>query len=121
MNAGNMSFLVYASGYYGFSLYHWRNSPPAIGQCLRLQTIATKRIGVANVAVWGEKDPQLQIIVNPDRLRAHRITVDMVLQAARDATAVGSGGFIDTANQRIAIRNVPPVYSPEQLGQTVNR
>ena len=74
--------------------------------------------GVANVAVWGEKDPQLQIIVNPDRLRAHGVTVDMVLQAARDATAVGSGGFIDTANQRIAIRNVPPVYSPEQLGQT---
>ena len=81
----------------------------------RLMSVA----GVANVAVWGEKDPQLQIIVNPDRLRAHGVTVDMVLQAARDATAVGSGGFIDTANQRIAIRNVPPVYSPEQLGQTV--
>ena len=74
----------------------------------RLMAVA----GVANVAVWGEKDPQLQVIVDPDRLRAHGITVDMVLQATRDATAVGSGGFIDSANQRIAIRNVPPVYSP---------
>ena len=81
----------------------------------RLMAVA----GVANVAVWGEKDPQLQVIVDPDRLRAHGITVEMVLQATRDATAVGSGGFIDSANQRIAIRNVPPVYSPEQLGQTV--
>ena len=26
--------------------------------------------GVANVAVWGEKEPQLQVIADPDRLRA---------------------------------------------------
>ncbi|MCA9194023.1 MAG: efflux RND transporter permease subunit [Planctomycetales bacterium] len=75
--------------------------------------------GVANVAVWGEKEPQLQVVVDPDRLRANNVTLSDVLQTVRDATAVGAGGFIDTANQRLALRHVPAVYSPEQLGEMV--
>ncbi len=75
--------------------------------------------GVANVAVWGEKDPQLQVIVDPDRLRANQLTLDAVMQTVRDATAVGAGGFVDTANQRLALRHVPAVYTPEQLGEIV--
>ncbi|TWU54470.1 Cobalt-zinc-cadmium resistance protein CzcA [Rubripirellula tenax] len=75
--------------------------------------------GVANVAVWGEKEPQLQVIVDPDRLRANSLTLDAVLQTVRDATAVGAGGFVDTANQRLALRHVPAIYTPEQLGEIV--
>ncbi|MGB7325393.1 MAG: efflux RND transporter permease subunit, partial [Rubripirellula sp.] len=81
----------------------------------RLMSVA----GVANVAIWGEKEPQLQVIVDPDRLRANNLTLDVLVQTVRDATAVGSGGFIDTANQRIALRHVPAVYTPEQLGEVV--
>ncbi len=75
--------------------------------------------GVANVAVWGEKDPQLQVIADPDRLRANGITLDALMQAVRDATAVGSGGFVDTPNQRLALRHIPAVLTPEQLGNMV--
>tara|TARA_R110002072_G_scaffold303004_1_gene491216 strand:- start:11511 stop:14639 length:3129 start_codon:yes stop_codon:yes gene_type:complete len=75
--------------------------------------------GVANVAVWGEKEPQLQVVVDPDRLRANNLTLDAILQTVRDATAVGAGGFVDTANQRLALRHVPAVYTPEQLGEIV--
>ncbi len=75
--------------------------------------------GVANVAIWGEKDPQLQVVVDPDRLRANNITLDAVLQTVRDATVAGSGGFIDTANQRMAIRQIPPVYTPAEMGEIV--
>ena len=75
--------------------------------------------GVANVAVWGEKDPQLQVIADPDRLRANGVTLDQLMQAVRDATAVGAGGFVDTPNQRLALRHVPAVYTPEQLGEMV--
>lgn len=81
----------------------------------RLMSIA----GVANVAVWGEKEPQLQVVVDPDRLRANNLTLDAILQTVRDATAVGAGGFLDTANQRLAIRHVPAVYTPEELGEIV--
>jgi CzcA family heavy metal efflux pump len=72
--------------------------------------------GVANVAVWGEKDPQLQVVVDPRRLHRHGVTLDSVLQTVRDATAVGAGGFVDTPNQRLALRHVPTIYTPEQLG-----
>jgi CzcA family heavy metal efflux pump len=75
--------------------------------------------GVANVAVWGEKDPQLQVIADPDRLRANGVTLDALMQAVRDATAVGAGGFVDTPNQRLALRHVPAVYTPDQLGEMV--
>lgn len=75
--------------------------------------------GVANVAVWGEKEPQLQVIADPERLRAYGVTLDVLLQGVRDATATGSGGFVDTPNQRLALRHVPAVYTPEQLGDMV--
>ncbi|MEZ6063017.1 MAG: efflux RND transporter permease subunit [Planctomycetaceae bacterium] len=81
----------------------------------RLMSVA----GVANVAVWGEKEPQLQVVVDPDRLRANNVTLDAIQQTVRDATAVGAGGFLDTANQRLALRHVPAVYTPEQLGEIV--
>ncbi len=75
--------------------------------------------GVANVAVWGEKDPQLQVIADPDRLRANGVTLDLLMQSVRDATAVGAGGFVDTPNQRLALRHIPAVFTPEQLGEMV--
>ncbi len=75
--------------------------------------------GVANVAVWGEKEPQLQVVVDPDRLWANNVTLNAVLQTVKDATRVGAGGFVDTANQRLALRHVPAVYTPEQLGDIV--
>ncbi len=75
--------------------------------------------GVANIAVWGEKEPELQVIADPDRLRANGLTLDNLLQSVRDATAVGAGGFVDTPNQRLALRHVPAVYTPEQLGEMI--
>ncbi|QDU56140.1 efflux RND transporter permease subunit [Aeoliella mucimassa] len=75
--------------------------------------------GVANIAVWGEKEPELRVTVDPDRLRANNLTLNSVLQTVRDATAVGTGGFVDTPNQRLALRHVPAVYTPEQLGEIV--
>ncbi|ATB38449.1 acriflavin resistance protein [Cystobacter fuscus] len=59
--------------------------------------------GVANVAIWGQRDRQLQIKVDPERLRAANLRIDDVLRAAREASQPASGGFIDTPNQRMAI------------------
>ncbi len=59
--------------------------------------------GVANVAIWGQRDPQLQVLVDPERLRTFGISLDRVIAAAGEASALGGGGFIDTPNQRLAI------------------
>ncbi len=75
--------------------------------------------GVANVAVWGQRDKQFQVLVDMDRLRAHQVSLDAVLRSAGDAVVLDAGGFVDTPNQRMAVRQLPPVKSPEDLAQTV--
>ncbi len=75
--------------------------------------------GVANVAIWGQRDKQLQVLVDPERLRAHDVTLDTVLKSTADAVVLDAGGFVDTPNQRIAVRQLSPVYGPEELSQTV--
>ena len=49
--------------------------------------------GVANVAVWGQRDKQYQVLVDPDRLRANGVALDAVTRAAADAVALDAGGF----------------------------
>jgi CzcA family heavy metal efflux pump len=75
--------------------------------------------GVANVAVWGQRDKQFQVLIDPDRLRANSVTLDMVTRAAGDAVALDAGGFVDTPNQRLAIQHVSPIRDPYDLARTV--
>ncbi|HVK14747.1 MAG TPA: efflux RND transporter permease subunit [Gemmataceae bacterium] len=75
--------------------------------------------GVANVAVWGQRDKQFQILVDPDRLRANDVTLTQVTRAGTDAVALDAGGFVDTPNQRLAVRHLPPVRDAGDLGRTV--
>jgi CzcA family heavy metal efflux pump len=73
--------------------------------------------GVANVAIWGQRDRQLQILVDPDRLRAHNVTLEDIRRAAADAVRIGAGGFVDTPNQRLALTHVSPIRSAEDLAE----
>ena len=77
--------------------------------------------GVANVAIWGQRDRQFQVQVDPEQLLVHGVTLDEVIAAARDATALGAGGFIDTPNQRLPVSHVGGVRSVEDLEKTVVR
>ncbi len=71
--------------------------------------------GVANVAIWGQRDRQIQVQVDPERLRDYKLTLDQVMRVSRDATLPGPGGFIDTPNQRLAVTQVPAVARAEDL------
>jgi CzcA family heavy metal efflux pump len=75
--------------------------------------------GVANVAIWGQRDRQFQVLVDPDRLRDHRVTLAQLTQAVTDAAAVAAGGFVDTPNQRIAVRHRALISTAEDLGRAV--
>jgi Cu/Ag efflux pump CusA len=61
--------------------------------------------GVANVAIWGQRDRQFQVLVDPERLRAVGVTLNQVNLAVGDAAMVAGGGFVDTPNRRIAVRH----------------
>ena len=83
--------------------------------------------GVANVAIWGERMEMLQVQVDPQRMRRHEIALDDVMEATADALnvgllqysdghLVGTGGWIETPNQRIPVRHVLPlVYDPTRV------
>jgi CzcA family heavy metal efflux pump len=75
--------------------------------------------GVANVAVWGYRDRQLQVLADPDRLRAAGVTLNELRTATGDAVLVGGGGFVDTANQRLAVQQAGAVQSADDLARTV--
>jgi len=71
--------------------------------------------GVANVAIWGQRDRQIQVLIDPYHLSAHEVSANDVVRATRDAVEIGGGGFIDTANQRLAVAHTLSVRSPEDL------
>lgn len=75
--------------------------------------------GVANVAVWGQRDRQLQVLVDPDRLRAAGVTLAEVRAAAGDAVLVGGGGFVDTPSQRLAVQQAGTVQTAAELAQAI--
>ncbi|HPU16523.1 MAG TPA: efflux RND transporter permease subunit, partial [Polymorphobacter sp.] len=75
--------------------------------------------GVANVAVWGQRDRQLQVLVDPDRLRAAGVTLAELRAAVGDAVLVGGGGFVDTPNQRLAVAQAAPIQTAADLGATI--
>lgn len=84
--------------------------------------------GVANVVLWGQREQQLQVLLDPKRLAAGKVTLQQVVQSAGNAMWVsplsfleastpGAGGFVETANQRVGIQHVQPIASPATLGQ----
>src|SRR5918999_1716355 len=84
--------------------------------------------GVANVPIWGERIKLLAVEVDPERLRAHNVSLNQVEKATSDALDVGllpytraaktrTEGFFDTSNQRFTIRHIMPVIGPEELAQ----
>jgi CzcA family heavy metal efflux pump len=60
--------------------------------------------GVADVNVFGGDIKQLQIQVEPDRLRRYALSLDDVLRAAEKATGLRGAGFVENENQRISLQ-----------------
>jgi CzcA family heavy metal efflux pump len=84
--------------------------------------------GVANVAIWGQRERQLQVQADPERLRERGVTLNQLVETTGNALWVspltfleastpGTGGFIDTPNQRLGIRHVLPIVTPDDLAQ----
>ena len=82
--------------------------------------------GVANVAIFGQQDRQIQVLADPSRLADHHVTLNQIIQTAGNAqlvsplsflegSAPGTGGFLDGPNQRLEIRPVLPLGTPRDL------
>ena len=84
--------------------------------------------GVANVSIWGQRKRQLQVQVDPQNLADNGVTLHDVIKTTGEALWVsplsflnsstpGTGGFFDTPNQRLGIRHLLPISTPEHLAQ----
>ena len=82
--------------------------------------------GVANVSIWGERQRQLQVRVDPERLREQGLTLMQIIKTAGnslwasplsflEASTPGTGGWIDTPNQRLGIRHILPIKTVDDL------
>jgi CzcA family heavy metal efflux pump len=88
--------------------------------------------GVANVPIWGERLEQYHVQVDPKKLQQHGVSLVSVMDSTADALdagllqfsaghVIGTGGFIDTPNQRLNIRHELPIVSPADLAQVTIR
>lgn len=77
--------------------------------------------GVAEVVVFGGGVRQLQVQVDPARLLRYDLTLQDVLAATRGATGVRGAGFLENANQRIALHTDGQTATPDALAQVVLR
>lgn len=84
--------------------------------------------GVANVSIWGFRDRQLQVLVDPERLNEAGVTLNQVISTTGNALEVsplsflpasspGTGGFIDTLNQRLHVFHEQAISTPAELAQ----
>ncbi|UCD97987.1 MAG: efflux RND transporter permease subunit [Chloroflexota bacterium] len=84
--------------------------------------------GVANVATWGLREWQLQVLVSPEDLQEKGVTLNQVISTTGEAMWVsplsylesskpGTSGWIDTPNQRLSILHRFPISSAEELSK----
>lgn len=84
--------------------------------------------GVANVVIWGQRERQLQVQVDPAKLRDRGVSLLQVISTTGNALWVsplsfleastpGTGGFIDTPNQRLGIQHILPISSAADLAK----
>ncbi|WP_454830196.1 efflux RND transporter permease subunit [Paraburkholderia xenovorans] len=77
--------------------------------------------GVADAIVFGGDTRQLQIQVDPVRLMRYGLSIQDVIAAARTSTGVRGAGFIENANQRIAVNTDGQIRTPDALAGVVLR
>jgi len=84
--------------------------------------------GVANVSSFGQRERQLQVQVDPKRLHDNGVSLLQVVETAGNALVVsplsfleastpGTGGFIESPQQRLGVRHVSPIESAADLAQ----
>jgi CzcA family heavy metal efflux pump len=82
--------------------------------------------GVANVAIWGEQLDMLTVQAVPAKMVEKGVALTSVMDAVSETlddgllqfnagNFTGTGGFVDTPNQRLVIRHIPPVVKVEDL------
>ena len=82
--------------------------------------------GVANIAIWGERLKQTHVQVDPVLMAEHGVSLDALMEATANSldegilkfaegNIIGTGGFVDTPNQRLVVNYAAAVGSSADL------
>ncbi len=77
--------------------------------------------GVSQVSAFGGSDPEIQIIVEPEKLAQFQLTVPDVIRALRNAHVSVSAGDIDEGKRRYIVRSEGELQSAEAAREIVVR
>jgi HAE1 family hydrophobic/amphiphilic exporter-1 len=75
--------------------------------------------GVSNSNVLGGRDPELQVVVDPQRLAARQLTITNVRDALRAQNKDTSGGDFWEGKRRWVVRTLGQFRDPEQVANQV--
>jgi CzcA family heavy metal efflux pump len=87
--------------------------------------------GVANVPIFGERLQLMQVQLDPERLAANDVSIDKAMEAtagaldsnllkfSSGASVVGTGGFVESPNQRLTVRHVLPITTADDMKEVV--
>ena len=75
--------------------------------------------GIADVNVFGGDIRQLQIQIDPEKLRRFGLSINDVSLAAKEATGIKGAGFIENSNQRITLTTTGQPVDESELGKVI--
>ena len=75
--------------------------------------------GVADVSVGDGSKRQYKVVLDPQRMKAHNVSVGEVIEALQVNNENAGGGVMDVNGERILIRSVGAASSTEEVGQFV--
>ena len=75
--------------------------------------------GVASVNVYGGRERELQVIVDPEKLAARGVTITEVTRAIAAGNKNTSAGSFDEGKRRYIVRTVGEYTSPEEVERVV--
>lgn len=75
--------------------------------------------GVSNSNVFGGRDPEMQVVVDPQKLAARQLTISAVQRALVAQNQDTSGGDFWEGKRRWVVRTLSQFRSPEQVEQQV--
>jgi CzcA family heavy metal efflux pump len=94
----------------------------------KIRTRLLRVPGVANVPIWGERFEMMQVRADPERLRQNGVTLEQVMTATSDAldsglatysngNFIGTGGWLDTPQQRLQVQHILPIVTASDLAK----
>ncbi|MFO7567155.1 MAG: CusA/CzcA family heavy metal efflux RND transporter [Enhygromyxa sp.] len=106
---------------YQFVLTSKFHTPKQLRTILDWEVIPSLRNvpGVIEVNSFGGELKQYQVVVEPERLRAHELTIEDVAGAIRAASASASGGYVDRGAESYTLRAMALFQGLEDIEEVV--